>query len=127
MRNPKVENKYSLTIKDIENFILVDLEKLKTRCWRSNVVDAWCYSKGFGSGYFDMYESDVWIGFYDKEYNGKLINVNCSCGEGMMSYDFNEFYNYKEIENEFDLLSQEAVLEFANWLLDEKVCKRGSV
>lgn len=124
MRKPKIENKYNLTVKDIENFVLADKEKLKTRCWRNNVVNAWCYSKGVGKGYWGGSDYDIWIGFYDKPYNKKLIKVNCSCMEGMCSYKFNKFYQLEDIENILDLQCQEAVLEFANWLLDEKVCKR---
>lgn len=125
LRKPKIKNKYKLTVKDIEKFIVIDVEKLKTRCWRNNVINAWCYSKGFGKGYLANHMSSIWIGFYDKPYYGKYVRVSCDCMEDMCSYNFNKFFDYREIENEYDLLSQEAILEFANWLLDEKVCKRG--
>ena len=125
MRKPKVENKYNLTIKDIECFVLIDLEKLKSRTWRNNVINAWCYNKGFGKGYYGGSMNDIYICIFDKPYKGKMINVDCLCMEGMCGYIFSEFYCPQDIDNELDLLSQEAVLEFANWLLDEGVCRRG--
>lgn len=89
MRKPQIENKYNLTVKDIKNFKLVDLEKLKTVCWRNKIINAWCFQKNIENG-----ESSVWVGFYD---NGK-IEINCSCYEDMCNYNFNNFFDYKKLK-----------------------------
>lgn len=41
----------------------------------------------------------------------------------MGKYEFYDFYNYKEIENERDLQTQEKLLEVLNMLIDEGILK----
>lgn len=48
---------------------------------------------------------------------------NVNCWGGMGKYEFCDFYNYKEIENERDLQTQEKLLEVLNMLIDEGVLK----
>ena len=123
MRKPKVENKYNLKPKDIQKAIILDYEKLKQPpFWRNNVVQAWCLSGGCGNGLYDSINS-YWIGFYDnnaKAHAGK-IRLSCTSYEGMCSYKFKKFFDYKEIENEVDLRLQELLLSKINWLIDEGI------
>ena len=123
MREPKVKNKYNLKPKDIQKATILDFERLKQPpFWRNNVIGAWCLSGGAGKGFYGHIDS-YWIGFYDedaKAYVGK-IRLNCSSYEDMCRYDFKEFFDYREIENEFDLELQEILLDKINWLIDEKI------
>lgn len=117
MRKPKVKNKYNLKPKDIQQATILDFERLKqSPFWRNDVVSAWCLSDGAGkglNGYIDSY----WIGFYDA---GK-ISLECTSHEDMCRYDFENFFDYKEIENKADLELQEKLLDRINWLIDEKI------
>ena len=70
---------------------------------------------------FDI--DNYWIGFYDKNakaYAGR-IRLVCTSNEDMSSYNFKEFFNYNEIEYEFDLQLQEKLLSRINWLIDEGI------
>ena len=123
MRKPKVKNKYNLKPKDIQKATVLDYERLKQPpFWRNNVIGAYCLSGGAGKGFYSYIDS-YWIGFYDKDtesYAGQ-IRLNCSSYEDMCNYNFKRFFDYTEIENEFDLELQEKLLERINWLIDEKI------
>lgn len=123
MRKPKVINKYNLKPKDIQKATILDFERLKQPpFWRNNVVSAWCLSDGTGKGLYGNIDS-YWIGFYDKDakdYAGK-IRLSCTSYEEMCRYDFKKFFDYAEIEGEFDLELQEKLLDRINWLIDEKI------
>lgn len=124
MRKPKVKNKYNIKPKDIQKAIILDREKLtQPPFWRNNVVGAWCLSDGSGKGYCGGHMSSYWIGFYDedaKSYAGK-IRLSCTAYEDMCSYNFKEFFDYREIESEVDLELQEKLLDRINWLIDEGI------
>lgn len=127
IRKPKVENKYNLKPKDIENAIILDFEKLKKApFWRNDVVQAWCLSETTIKNRLDdeyCCYNEYWIGFYDsnaKEYPGK-IRLSCSSYGGMCHYNFTSFFNPKEIECEIDLEIQEKLLARINWMIDEKI------
>ena len=123
MRKPKVKNKYNLKPKDIQKATILDFERLKRPpFWRNNVIGAWCLSDGTGKGLYGHIDS-YWIGFYDndaKTYAGK-IRLSCTSYEDMCGYDFKKFFDYREIENEFDLELQEKLLDRINWLIDENI------
>jgi hypothetical protein len=126
-RPPKVENKYNLSPKDIQKAIILDKEKLtKAPFWRNNVISAWCLSgeiKPNPRDYYGIFNLSYWIGFYDedaKSYAGK-IRLSCTSYGGMCGYNFKKFYNPLEIEDEFDLQLQEALLEKINWLIDDGI------
>ena len=128
-RLPRVENKYNLVPKDIQKAIILDREKLtKEPFWRNDVISAWCLSGLIRPNPRDSYgtfDLSYWIGFYDddaKSYAGK-IRLSCSSYGGMCGYNFKKFYNPLEIENEYDLQLQEALLETINKLIDEGVIK----
>lgn len=127
MRKPKVENKYNLKPKDIQKAIILDYDRLKQPpFWRNNVVQAWCLSGCVIPNQKDpygTYDLEYWIGFYDKNaksYAGK-IKLSCSSYGGMCGYNFRNFFNEKEIENEYDLQLQEKLLSRINWLIDEGI------
>ena len=127
MRKPTIENKYKLKPKDIQKATIIDYEKLTQKpFWRNNAINAWCLSDGIRPNPKDSYgtfDLDYWIGFYDKDaksYAGK-IRLSCSSYGGMCGYNFKEFFNEKEMENEYDLQLQEKLLDRINWLIDEKI------
>lgn len=124
IRKPRVENKYNLKLKDLENAVILDYDRLhQSPFWRNDVIQAWCLTGGSGKGFYDDWMDSYWIGFYDKdakEYAGK-IKLSCSSMEDMCNYNFERFYDYAEIENEIDLELQEKLLERINWLIDEKI------
>lgn len=124
IRKPRIENKYNLKPKDIENAVILDYNRLhQSPFWRNDVVQAWCLTGGSGKGFYDDWLDAYWIGFYDndeKEYAGK-IRFYCTTYEDMCSYNFNSFFDYTEIEHEVDLELQEKLLERINWLIDEKI------
>ena len=127
MRKPTIENKYNLKPKDIQKATIIDYEKLtQPPFWRNNVINAWCLSECVRPNPRDSYgtyDLGYWIGFYDKDaksYAGK-IRLSCSSYGGMCGYNFKEFFNEKEMENEYDLQLQEKLLDRINWLIDEKI------
>lgn len=126
MRKPRVENKYNLKPVDIEKAIVLDYDRLhQSPFWRNNVIQAWCLTGGSGKGYFDDYEDEYWIGFYDdnaKEYASQ-IRFFCTSFEGMCGYNFKNFFDYTEIDNKDDLELQEKLLERINWLIDERIIR----
>lgn len=124
MRKPKVENKYNLKPSDINKLIVNDRSKIKEPLfWRNDVIKAWCISKSIGTDADRKYCTDnsVWIGIYDKPYYRHEVHCYCTCWGGMGRYNFNEFFNYREIETEKDLETQEILLQYINRLLDEGI------
>lgn len=124
MRSPKVKNKYNLTMKKINKLKVGDESKIKEPLfWRNNVINAWCINRIIGTDDDVKYGTDnhIWIGIYDKPYYNRRIHVRCSCHGGMCSYKFDKFYQYKDIENELDLKTQEALLRTVNYLIDEGI------
>lgn len=124
MRKPTVENKYNLKPADIRRAVVLDEERLHEKpFWRNNIIQAWCLTGGVGKGFYGEYVNDYWIGFYDKDakaYAGKIRYYTC-CYDGICSYNFKTFFNEKDIENDYDLQIQEALLTKINWLIDEKI------
>lgn len=124
IRKPRIENKYNLKPKDIENAVILDYDRLhQSPFWRNDVVKAWCLTGGSGKGFYEGWMDSYWIGFYDKdakEHAGE-IRFYCTTYEEMCSYNFERFYDYAEIENEVDLELQEKLLERISWLIDEKI------
>lgn len=124
MRKPKVENKYNLKPSDINKLVVNDRSKIKEPLfWRNDVINAWCISKSIGTDADRKYCTDnsVWIGIYDKPYYCHEVHCYCTCWGGMGRYNFNEFFNYREIETEKDLETQEILLQYINRLLDKGI------
>lgn len=118
---PKVENKYHLTVKDIRHLKILDRTKIVGPLWwRNDVISAWCISRSVGS---DFDSNSFWIGVYDdnaKAYAGK-IRVSFDSYDGMCGYNFNKFYNLKDIENWMDYKIQEEALGVINQLIDDGI------
>jgi len=126
MREPKVKNKYNLKPNDITKLIVLDRTQIKEPLfWRNSVIDAWCISKGIGTPADLKYgtENGVWLGIYDEDAKAykKKIRFSCTSYGGMCGYNFKKFFDYKEIENENDLLTQEFLLDTINNLIDMKI------
>lgn len=123
MRSPRIENKYNLNPSDITKLRILNKEAImKKPFWRNNVIDAWCISDGVGRCCYG-HMNEYWLGIYDdnaKEYAGR-IRYSFDCYDGMCSYKFTEFFDFKQIETEADLEIQEKFLERINLLLDEGV------
>lgn len=125
MRKPIIENKYNLKFKDISNLKIKNRSKIsKPLFWRNNSLKAWCISGSTAKNSKDeewgTYNS-FWLGIYDND----KIKVNCNSYGDMANYNFEEFFNYEEIECEIDLEIQEKLLETINKLLDEEVLEIG--
>lgn len=127
MRKPKAENKYNLKFSDINKLKIADRSQIKEPLfWRNNIIDTWCISestvKNSRDREFGVY-NDYWIGIYDenaKAYKNK-IRVACNAFGGMASYQFKNFFDYKEIENELDLEIQEKLISKVNELIDKGI------
>ena len=117
MRNPKIKNKYNLTLQSIPKLIILDRSKIcEPLFWRNNVINAWCISESLSN------ESSYWLGIYDENSKyKKKIKVFVDYFDGMCSYNFHKFFDYKEIENENDLVIQEKLLNTVNSLIDKGI------
>lgn len=126
MRDPKVPNKYSLTWEVIKKLEVGDESKIcEPLFWRNNVVNAWCISRSIGTDADKKFcnDNEIWIGIYDEPYYRRRVHIHVNCWGGIGKYEFCDFYNYKEIENERDLKTQEKLLEVLNMLIDEGILK----
>lgn len=139
MRKPRVENKYNLTISKIENLQLNDRTLVREPLfWRNEAIKAWCITDTTIRNTLDdlcsAYNS-YWIAIYDKPtkrtFNGdkshkeKLFHINLSKYGGLCRYEFEKFFQEKDIECEIDLQIQELFLEKINELIDKKILKLG--
>ena len=106
MRRPRVENKYNIKPKDIENAVILNYDRLfQPPFWRNDAVQAWCLSGGSGKGFYGGWMNSYWIGLYDKDANAyaSKIKLSCSTMEDMCNYKFKKFFDYSEIHNEAEL------------------------
>lgn len=128
-RKPEVSNKYELTIKDIKKLKVGNRSLLcEPLFWRNNAINAWCISGSSGTRADHEFGTDngYWIGIYDedaKAYAGKF-RISFSTYGGMCSYEFNKFFQPKDIDNENDLRIQELFLDKINHLIDIGVLVR---
>ena len=116
---PKVKNKYSLTIDDIEKLKVGNLDLVKPPLfWWNNVISAWCIS-----GCTIKSENTYWIGIYPiVGWQQKVkFKFYFTCYADQCMYEFTEFYNPEEIENKYDLMIQEMFLEKINELIDKGI------
>ena len=118
---PRVPNKYNLTIKDIENLKVGNLELVKEPLfWWNKIISAWCISCNVEN------ESSFWIGIYSiyAPKNSGEFKFYIDCYAGNCFYRFSEFYNPEEIENHWDMMIQEKFLEKINELIDKGILIR---
>ncbi|MBQ7764992.1 hypothetical protein IJ384_06485 [bacterium] len=122
-RKPNVENRYSLTIKDIKALKVGNRELVGPPLfWWNNVISAWCILGVAGP----CRENEFWIGIYTEDapkYKGKF-RFSITCFGGMCSYNFNKFFQPNDIEDEYDLIIQEKFLDKINELLDKGILVR---
>lgn len=123
MRKPQVDNKYNLTMAKIRCLKIADRSKVcKPLFWRNDVIGAWCICGSSGNDMNRRFatNNEFWIGIYDlnaKAYAGKF-RVSLSSYGGMCGYEFNKFFDEKDIDNEQDLEIQEKFLSKINELID---------
>lgn len=118
----KYPNKYDLTPKKIRNLKIIDWNKLKKYTWHNEAMknsgNWWCHLEGCEiTGEYDDF-SEFWIGF--NEDNDK-IRFHFSTCDGMCHYEFNKFYDAKEIEHKADLNVQVNAIRYLNMLIDEGI------
>ena len=120
MKKQTVKNKYNLTVSDIKKLQIGNREKVKEPLfWRNNVLSAWCIIETAGK----FEDAEYWLGIYDEDapaYKGKF-RFNFSSHGGMCDYKFKKFFDFSEIENEYDLEIQEKFLSKINFLIDEGI------
>lgn len=123
MRKPLVKNKYNLTIKQLKKYKVVDRTHVGLPFfWRNDVIGAWCIC-GFAGTEADRRFgtwNEFWIGIYDedaKAHAGKF-RFYFSSYDGMCGYNFNQFFDKKDIDCENDMRIQEMFLEKINMLID---------
>lgn len=128
MRKPTVKNKYNIKFSDISKLEITDRTQLcEPLFWRNSVIKAWCISestvKNNNDSRYGTY-NDYWIGIYDEDSTLKRkLKVFCSAYGGMTNYKFTEFFDYEEIEHEYDLEIQEKLLSKINELIDKKILR----
>ena len=122
MRKPKVKNKYGLDIAAIKRLQVGDRSDIEALAfWHNDVIGAWCISEAACPAH--GLETTYWIGIYDIDaphYAGKF-RFSFETYGGMCTYRFNRFFDYREIENEWDLIIQEKFLSKINELLDNGI------
>lgn len=123
MREPRVKNRYNLTVDCIKSLKVIDYSKIgEPLFWRNNSINAWCMSgntmRSHEDSRFGSYSS-YWIAIKDDE--PTRVDIKFSAYGGMCDYEFNEFYNKSFIQNDIDLRIQESALETINRLIDEGI------
>lgn len=123
MRKPTVENKYHLSPNNIPNLQIADWDRLKEVTWHNVAMrdrGTWyCHLEGCnkeGQHYDDF--DEFWIGFREED---DTIEFSFSANDGMCNYNIINFYDEKEIENEYDLRVQENAIKWLNTLIDEGI------
>lgn len=127
MRKPNVENKYNLTMKDVNNLVSFDRSKITSPLFtRNRLTNTWDITGSTTKKNSDVTSLACNEFLIRVDYDGS-IRVMCSTYGGMANYNFNEFFKENEIENELDLEIQEKLLETINMLLDEGILFRGDL
>ena len=129
MRDPKVENKYDLTIPQIKKLRIADRSKIKEKpFWRNEQIHAWCLSGHAGTKKDEEFctGNEYWMGFYDEDAPEDAGEFQCHVTTygGMCGYDFDEFFMPDDIKCGNDLRIQELFLKRINWLLDEGILEK---
>lgn len=114
-------NKYNITPKKIKKIKVLDWEKLKKNTWFNKAMNkpCWCHLCGCeypGSKKYNDF-SEFWIGFYE---DGR-VDYHFSTNDGMCRYEFDKFYDSKEIEHKADMQVQVNAISYLNFLIDNKI------
>lgn len=123
IKKKKAENRYNLKPKSLKKLKVLDWERFKQNCWLNIAIDGknnpwWCHTEGSDGGGFYDDADEFWIGV--RESDGK-VRYHFTAGEGMLRYQFDEFYNPEEIENQWDLNVQVNALKWLNKMIDEEI------
>lgn len=135
-REPRVENRYSLTIEDIKNLKIGNRELIGPPLFYWNDIIYMWYILDFSEDIWD--DTSFWLGVFTEKTtpedklgaNIHEINFsnefafNFSSHGGMCKYTFNTFYAPEEIPTEEHLVIQEKFLEKINELIDKGVLVR---
>ena len=115
-------NKYNLTPKNITKLKVLDWKKLKKKTWFNKAMNkpCWCHLEHSCTKMYFDYEDEFWIGFYE---DGR-ISLKFSSREGMCGYNFDNFYDSKEIENKDDLDIQVKCIRYINNLIDDGILSK---
>ena len=127
IKDHKKLNKYELTVKKIEK-MSINYKKLEEYIssnpeqkifWRNTALDCWCSSGTCGSTNWDY--SSYWIGICDDNtqtsYSG-LVKIEFTSMGDMCSYNINNFFEEKSIENDIDLNIQIQFINRINQIID---------
>lgn len=122
MRKPKVENKYNIQPKDFEKLKVLDKKKIidSGLFFRNNANNSYTKILASSNNKQDLQHGSLdecFFIIYDEEDKIEIKFTACE----LYSYNFDNFYDYKEIDNMHDLIIQEKFLELLNYLLDEKM------
>lgn len=116
-------NKYNLTPAKLRKLVVKDWVGLKKNTWHNKAMLSgswWCHLEGSqepdNTKYCD--EDEFWIGFNEVD---NKIRFWFSSYEGMCGYEFKKFYDFKEIENKFDLNVQVNAIRWLTKMIDEKI------
>lgn len=124
---PRVKNKYSLTIKDIENLRVGRRDLINPNLfWWNSLCSAWFISRVDDSKMEDANCNEFWITIYDEKAprNAGKFTFKITRSSGVHPYSFEEFYNPKDIESNNDLIIQEKFLNTINQLIDMGILLR---
>ena len=117
-------NKYNLTPAKLNKLVVKDWVRLKKNTWHNEAMKDtgswWCHLEGSqepdNTKYCD--DDEFWIGFNEVD---NKIKFWFSSYEGMCGYEFKKFYDFKDIENKFDLNVQVNAIRWLNKMIDEKI------
>ena len=111
-------NKYRLTPKNIKKITVLDWDRLMTKTWHNNAKKGnwWCHLEGCQNEHAPYCDEDeFWIGF---DMDTKRTDCDWSSYGGMCTYDFETFYDPREIRTAFDLRVQANTIRWLNQMID---------
>ncbi len=133
-RKPRVENRYNLTLQDIEKLKVVDSTLISILPFfiRDECVDPhfsrW-YTTGIAgteSDRFHRTNNRFWIFIYDEGpvYPNQKFRFDIWICDDLYRYKFRKFFQKKDIKNENDMIIQEKFLGIVNQLIDTGILSK---
>ena len=124
---PRVKNKYSLTIHDIQKLRIGRRDLITPNLfWWNSLTSAWFITSSDNSKDTISNHNDFWITIYDVNAprNAGKFTFNITRSNGLQQYCFEEFYNPNDIDSANDLIIQEKFLNTINQLIDMGILVR---
>lgn len=115
-RNPSVPNKYKLTPEKIRHLKVLDVAATHRKPFHMN--PNYPEEPAVCGGIWEEGYEDAW--WYLRVNDEGVVAFTVTVME-LCKYEFEEFYNFDEIDNEIDLRIQEMILERLNQLIDDGV------